>query len=87
MRIGLTYSRMGIQNLQNKEKKVKKKLLASVGLAMFVVGIATPIVSALDNNQAKTGKALVVEAQKLEDKAPKGLPKKTLPKNKAVKGE
>ena len=66
---------------------MKKKLLASVGLAMFVVGIATPIVSALDNNQAKTGKALVVEAQKLEDKASKGLPKKTLPKNKAVKGE
>lgn len=66
---------------------MKKKLLASVGLAMFVVGIATPIVSALDNNQAETGKALVVEAQKLESKAPKGLPKKTLPKNKAVKGE
>ena len=78
---------MGIQNLQNKEKKVKKKLLASVGLAMFVIGIATPIVSALDNNQAKTGKALVAEAQKLESKAPKNLPKKTLPKNKAVKGE
>lgn len=54
---------------------------------MLVVGIATPIVFAIENNQAETRKALVVEAQKLESKAPKGLPKKTLPKNKAVKGE
>lgn len=66
---------------------MKKKLLVSVGLAMLVVGIATPIVFAIENNQAETRKALVVEAQKLESKAPKGLPKKTLPKNKAVKGE
>jgi hypothetical protein len=63
---------------------MKKKLLASIGLVVFVVGIATPIVFAIENNQAKTGEALVVEAQKLESKAPKNLPKKTLPKNKAV---
>lgn len=66
---------------------MKKKLLASIGLVVFVVAIATPIVFAIENNQAKTGEALVVEAQKLESKAPKNLPKKTLPKNKAVKGE
>ena len=67
---------------------MKKKLLVSVGLAIFVVGVATPIVFAIDNNQTKTGQALVAKAQELESKASKDLPKKTLPKNKAVeKGE
>lgn len=67
---------------------MKKKLLVSVGLAIFVVGVATPIVFAIDNNQTKTGQALVAEAQKIESKASKDLPKNTLPKNKAVeKGE
>lgn len=67
---------------------MKKKLLVSVGLAIFVIGIATPIVFAIDNNQTKTGETLVAEAQKLESKASKDLPKTTLPKNKAVeKGE
>lgn len=64
---------------------MKKKLLASIGLAIFIIGIATPMVSAIENSQAKTGEELVAEAQKLESKAPKNLPKKTLPKNKAVK--
>lgn len=67
---------------------MKKKLLVSVGLAIFVVGVATPIVFAIDNNQTKTGQELVAKAQKLESKVSKDLPKKTLPKNKAVeKGE
>lgn len=67
---------------------MKKKLLVSVGIAIFVVGVATPIVFAIDNNQTKTGQVLVAEAQKLESKVSKDLPKKTLPKNKAVeKGE
>lgn len=63
---------------------MKKKLLVSVGIAIFVVGVATPIVFAIDNNQTKTGQTLVSEAHKLESKASKDLPKKTLPKNKAV---
>lgn len=60
---------------------MKKKILMSFALVASVVAIAMPIASAMENNNL----SLREQAEKLEAKAPKDLPKRTLPKNCAVK--
>lgn len=88
MRIGPSYSRMAslsVYILNKKEKKervkMKKKILMSFALVASVIAIAMPIASAMENNNL----SLREQAEKLEAKAPKDLPKRTLPKNCAVK--
>lgn len=87
MRIGPSYSRMAslsvfILNKKKKERvKMKKKILMSFALVASVIVIAMPIASAMENNNL----SLREQAEKLEAKAPKDLPKRTLPKNCAVK--
>ena len=53
----------------------------SFALVASVIAIAMPIASAMENNNL----SLREQAEKLEAKAPKDLPKRTLPKNCAVK--
>lgn len=60
---------------------MKKKILISFALVASVIAIAMPIASAMENNNL----SLREQAEKLEAKAPKDLPKRTLPKNCAVK--
>lgn len=60
---------------------MKKKILMSFALVASVIAIAMPIASAMENNSL----SLREQAEKLEAKAPKDLPKRTLPKNCAVK--
>jgi hypothetical protein len=60
---------------------MKKKILMSFALVASVIAIAMPIASAMENNNL----SLREQAEKLEAKAPKDLPKRTLPKNCAVK--
>ena len=60
---------------------MKKKLLMSFALVASVIAIAMPIASAMEKNNL----SLREQAEKLEAKAPKDLPKRTLPKNCAVK--
>lgn len=60
---------------------MKKKILMSFALVASVIAIAMPIASAMGNNNL----SLREQAEKLEAKAPKDLPKRTLPKNCAVK--
>lgn len=60
---------------------MKKKILMSFALVASVIAIAMPIASAMENNNL----SLREQAEKLEAKAPKNLPKRTLPKNCAVK--
>ena len=60
---------------------MKKKILMSFVLVASVIAIAMPIASAMENNSL----SLREQAEKLEAKAPKDLPKRTLPKNCAVK--
>lgn len=60
---------------------MKKKILMSFALVASVIAIAIPIASAMENNNL----SLREQAEKLEAKAPKDLPKRTLPKNCAVK--
>ena len=54
----------------------------SFALVASVIAIAMPIASAMENNN---NLSLREQAEKLEAKAPKDLPKRTLPKNCAVK--
>ncbi len=71
-----------ILNKKKKERvKMKKKILMSFALVASVIAIAMPIASAMENNNL----SLREQAEKLEAKAPKDLPKRTLPKNCAVK--
>ena len=60
---------------------MKKKILMSFVLVASVIAIAMPIASAMEHNNL----SLREQAEKLEAKAPKDLPKRTLPKNCAVK--
>ena len=60
---------------------MKKKILMSFALVASVIAIAMPIASAMENNNL----SLREQAEKLAAKAPKDLPKRTLPKNCAVK--
>lgn len=60
---------------------MKKKILMSFALVASVIAIAMSIASAMENNNL----SLREQAEKLEAKAPKDLPKRTLPKNCAVK--
>jgi hypothetical protein len=60
---------------------MKKKILMSFALVASVIAIAMPIASAMEKNNL----SLREQAEKLEAKAPKDLPKRTLPKNCAVK--
>lgn len=60
---------------------MKKKILMSFALVASVIAIVMPIASAMENNNL----SLREQAEKLEAKAPKDLPKRTLPKNCAVK--
>lgn len=60
---------------------MKKKILMSFALVASVIAIAMPVASAMENNNL----SLREQAEKLEAKAPKDLPKRTLPKNCAVK--
>lgn len=60
---------------------MKKKILMSFALVASVIAIAMPIASTMENNNL----SLREQAEKLEAKAPKDLPKRTLPKNCAVK--
>ena len=61
---------------------MKKKILMSFALVASVIAIAMPIASAMENNNSLS---LREQAEKLEAKAPKDLPKRMLPKNCAVK--
>lgn len=76
---------LSVYILNKKEKKervkMKKKILMSFALVASVIAIAMPIASAMENNNL----SLREQAEKLEAKAPKDLPKRTLPKNCAVK--
>ena len=60
---------------------MKKKILMSFSLVASLIAIAMPIASAMENNNL----SLREQAEKLEAKAPKDLPKRTLPKNCVVK--
>lgn len=60
---------------------MKKKIVMGLALVGLTIVFALPIVSAMGNNNL----SLREQADKLEAKAPKDLPKHTLPKNRAVK--
>lgn len=68
--------------MNKKGVKMQKKILMSFALVATVIAIAMPIASAMENN---SNLSLREQAEKLEAKAPKDLPKRTLPKNCAVK--
>lgn len=59
---------------------MKKKIVMGLTLVALTIVIALPIVSAMGNNNL----SLREQAEKLEAKAPKDLPKRNLPKNRAV---
>lgn len=60
----------------------KKNLILTILLVASVVAILAPSVYAMGNSN---NSSLREQAEKLEAKAPKDLPKRTLPKNCAVK--